>query len=159
MRGRSPEQRCRGFTLVELITVIIIASILAAFVVPRWRGQTGFEERGFRDEVAAALCYAQKSAIAARRTVCATFAVEPSTVALRISRDFGAANCTVGGPLVGPDGQPYVLAAKAPAAFAAAPTSLIFDAAGRPDAAAVLSFTGLPGALDLTVETETGYVH
>ena len=148
-----------GFTLVELVVVIVIAGILAAFVVPKWRGGTGFEERGFRDEVAAALRYAQKSAIAARRTVCATVGTSPSTMTFAIANAYGAADCAAGVPLAGPDGPAFSLAAVSPAAFAAAPAGLVFDAAGRPNAAATFSFTGLPGALDLTVEAETGYVH
>ncbi|HEX6735716.1 MAG TPA: type II secretion system protein [Azonexus sp.] len=148
-----------GFTLVELIVVMVVAGILAAFVVPKWRGGTGFEERGFRDQVAAALRYAQKSAVAARRPVCASFTTTPGSLTLRIADAYGAADCAAGGPLAGPDGQAYVLTATAPAAFAAAPASLVFDAAGRPNAAASFSFSGLPGALDLTVEAETGYVH
>lgn len=148
-----------GFSLVELIVVLIVLGIMSAVFMPRWQGGSGLEERGFRDQVAAALRYAQKSAIAARRTVCATFTTAPSTMNLAISNAYGAADCSAGVPLLGPDGQAYSLNATAPAAFAAAPASLVFDAAGRPNTAATFSFTGLPGALDLTVEAETGYVH
>lgn len=158
MRNQYIHSRCRGFTIIELIVVIVIAGILAAFVAPKWRGGTGFEERGFRDQVAAALRYAQKSAIAARRTVCVTSTTAPSTMTFAISNAYGAADCSAGVPLVGPDGQVFALAAMAPAAFSSAPASLVFDAAGRPSGAATFSFTGLPGALDLTVEAETGYV-
>lgn len=149
----------RGFTIVELVVVLIVLGIMSAVMLPRWRGETGFEERGFRDQVVSALRYAQKSAIAARRTVCANFTTAPSVLSVQISSAQGAANCAVGGPLLGPDDQNLILAATPPAAFAAAPASVIFDAAGRPNAAASISFAGLPGTLDVIVEAETGYVH
>ena len=145
--------------MVELIVVMVLAGIMAAVFIPRWSGGSGFEERGFRDQVAAALRYGQKSAIAARRTVCATFTTSPSAVSFRISSAYGAADCTTGSALIGPDGQNLVLTAPAPAAFASVPASLVFDALGRPGGAASISFAGLPGTLALTVEAETGYVH
>jgi MSHA pilin protein MshC len=157
--GNIKPRRCRGFTIIELIVVIIVAGILAAFAVPKWSGGTGFEERGYRDQVAATLRYAQKSAIAARRTVCANFTTTPSVLSVQISTAQGAVNCALGGPLLGPDDQNLILAATPPAAIAAAPASVIFDAAGRPNAAASISFAGLPGTLDVIVEAETGYVH
>lgn len=158
--GRTALRYGSGFTLVELIVVIIVISILAAFVVPRWSGGTGFEERGLRDQMAAALRYAQKSAIAARRTVCVNTSVA-NAVSFRISSAYPAANCDAGTALSGPDGQDLAVVAKAPAAFAAVPASFAFDATGRPNpnAAVVFGFSGLPGALNLTVQAETGYVH
>jgi MSHA pilin protein MshC len=148
-----------GFSLVELVVVLILLGIMSAVFIPRWQGGSGLEERGFRDQVVAALRYAQKSAIAARRTVCAGFATSPSVLSVRISSAYGAPDCSTGSALVGPDGQDLVLTATPPAAFASVPGSVIFDAAGRPGAAASISFAGLPGALDINVAAETGYVH
>ena len=56
--GASP-----GYTLVELVTVIVILGILAAFAVPRFADHQVFEERGFYEEVVAALRYGQKIAV------------------------------------------------------------------------------------------------
>lgn len=146
-----------GFTLVELIVTMIVAGILAAVVLPRWNGSSGFDERAFRDRVAAGLRYAQKSAIAARRTTCATFTA--TTVTFSIS-SFNVANCSAGAPLPGPDGVDLVVMATGSASLSAIPSDVVFDAAGRPTSGAgSMSFSGLPADLNVTIESETGYVH
>lgn len=61
--------RAAGFTLVELITVLVVAAILAAVAAPRFFTRLSFEERGFYDQSVAALRYAQRVAIAERRNV------------------------------------------------------------------------------------------
>ena len=61
----------RGFTLIELILVMVLLSVLSVFVLPSINTQD-FASRGFRDETTAALRYAQKTAVAQRRMVCVT---------------------------------------------------------------------------------------
>lgn len=54
----------RGFTLLELTVTLIVVGILAAYVAPRFFDTQAFQERGYVDEVAATLRYAQKIAVA-----------------------------------------------------------------------------------------------
>jgi MSHA pilin protein MshC len=57
-------ERQTGFTMVELITSIVIIGILAATIGPKFIGNLTFSQRGYTDEVAAALRYAQAVAVA-----------------------------------------------------------------------------------------------
>ena len=149
----------KGFTFVELVIVLVIGGILAAVILPKLGAGTVFDERSFRDRVLAGLRYAQKSAIASRRTVCATFSAAPVQVSFLRSVGNGAADCAGGPALIGPDGTPLVVSATGNVTFAALPADVVFDAGGRPTAGAAINVYGLPAAMVITVEAETGYVH
>ena len=85
----------RGFTLVELIAVIVIISILAAVSLPRLTAASPFSARGYADHVAAALRQARAVAIASRCDVQFTIGADGFTVQ---QRAVGAANrCATGG--------------------------------------------------------------
>ena len=81
----------QGFTLVELILVIVLMGILAIYAAPRFNS-SDFNARGFHDQTLALLRYAQKSAVAQRRTVCVAFT--STTVSLRLVSASGSSDCT-----------------------------------------------------------------
>ena len=54
----------RGFTLIELIACIVIIGILAAVIGPKFFDNTPFSQRGYVDEVASAIRYANNVAVA-----------------------------------------------------------------------------------------------
>jgi MSHA pilin protein MshC len=57
-------KRAAGFTFVELLVVIVIIGIVAAFAAPRLLDDRTFLQRGYYEELVAALKYAQKLAVA-----------------------------------------------------------------------------------------------
>ena len=47
----NPIPATKGFSLIELVLVILLLGILAAFAVPKWLGKGGFETQTVRDEL------------------------------------------------------------------------------------------------------------
>lgn len=71
LRCRLPglRSRQRGFTLVELIIVLVLVGILGALAAPRFFDRQTFDAAGFSQQVTALVRYAQKQAIAQNRNV------------------------------------------------------------------------------------------
>jgi MSHA pilin protein MshC len=55
--------RYGGFTLIELVAVLVIMGIVMAVIAPRFFNNTSFSERGYADEIAASLRYARRIAV------------------------------------------------------------------------------------------------
>lgn len=142
----------RGFTMVELILVIVIAGILAAVAVPRMLGRSGFDARGFADQLAATVRFAQKLAIAQHTPVFVRLTANAATLC------YDAACVT---PAPGPGGEkPYTVTAPNGITIASAVTALSFDAGGRPNISNQLDIqVNGSGTHHVLVERETGYVH
>jgi MSHA pilin protein MshC len=157
-----------GFTLIELIMVIVILGVLAVFAAPRMFNTSDFNARGFHDETLSLLRYAQKSAIAQRRTVCVAFT--DTTVSLTMAPAAPAAGAPTPGcsaspvTLVGPASATAAVTAKPGVTFDALPTNFNFDGLGQPiTSAGVLMDTQTiqiaNSAKAIQVEAATGYVH
>jgi MSHA pilin protein MshC len=148
----------RGFTLIELVMVIVLVGVLAIFVAPRLNS-ADFYARGFHDETLALLRYAQKTAIAQRRTVCVAFTAGTATLTIAAAP---ASNTCPGNALVGPQGEsPATITARSGITYLATPGGFYFDALGQPSAPQSLQVAnaGAGIGLNVIVEARTGYVH
>ena len=113
-----------------------------------------YDARGFIDASLSALHYAQKSAIAQRRTVCVTFTA--TTVTLTVASVFGGA-CNTN--LTGPTGiSPHVVTARGATIFSPTPTAFSFTPLGSASLGQTISVSGYT-AKTITVDAATGYAY
>ena len=133
--------------------VVVLVGVLAVFAAPRVFNATDFYARGFHDETLAFLRYAQKAAIAQRRTVCVSFTINSAT--LQVDND-GSAGCETN--LAGPGGEtPGRITARSGVSYSALPSAVNFDALGRASLGQNITVQGV--GRSITIEAGTGYVH
>ncbi len=150
-----------GFSLVELVAMIAIIGILAAFAIPRFASVTSFESRGFYDQAEAVVRYAQKIAIASRagnpqNTQPLVFVVI-STNQIQVCYS----NATCATPVLNPStGAALVVTAPNNVTLSPA-TNFSYNALGVPSAGATINVNS-SGVGDINrsfaVDATTGYV-
>jgi len=175
-----------GFTMVELITVIVLMGILGAIGASRFFDNTVFESRAYADQVKSLIRYAQKLAISRNQevfvradgnsfAVCTQSACAAANIIVAPSGSNSGsqgtrARCLVNGTFNSGwmcEGRPNNVAIASnppPGAF------FYFDALGRPYRAAdavgnpstfaqtVFTFTSGTNSFQITIWPETGYV-
>ena len=147
-----------GFTLVELVLVLVLLAVLSVVAIPSLSGGDGLKSHAFGEQVRATLRFAQKTAVSHRRLVCATFSA--SSVTLSIATVFPASACNTAMP--SPTGSAtYANSSSA----TVSPTNALYfqpsgnvtsDAAGTTIVSPVLAITD---ARSITIYGETGYVN
>ena len=153
--------RNAGFTMVELVVVMVIIGALAAIGIPRLMGDKTSEAAVFGDQVVSGLRRAQKIAMGHRRVVSAN--VGPKAVVLRVN---GSGNTWIA--LNGVDDGDY---ATTDTALTVTTGALFFQPDGRvtTDAAGTTAWVGyldIAGAVNggtttfrrINVQGATGYV-
>ena len=148
-----------GYTVVELVVVMVLMGILAANAMPHFFTASRFEEMGFADVTAAAIRQARGLAVASG---CDTRAeISPAGYALwqrATACDSGALTRAVQRPGAG------TWSDSAPSGGAVGALDIYFDATGTPydhASGTVLSSaaTVAVGSRSITVEPTTGFVH
>lgn len=105
-RARGVSQR--GFTMNELVMVLVIGGVLAAFAVPKLVSFMGVRDDAWRDALVGSMRVAHKFAVGHRRLVCVT--VANTTVSMRIASANPATTCDT--DLLGPNGSTTFAAAS-----------------------------------------------
>lgn len=152
MRTKPPQpwRAARGFTLVELVMVLIVIGALAVVALPRLMDLTAWRLRAYSDALQAQTQALQRLALVQRRPVVASFDTTGA--------HFGYAS---GGTLL----SLPCPAAASPCISEAGPRSITFNSAhsGRAltSTGAALPVTVSHGGttLALRIETETGLIH
>jgi MSHA pilin protein MshC len=144
------KRRARGFTLAELVIVIVIAAILAAIAIPQF-SQPEIDAAWFHEQARSTVRYAQRTAVAQRR--CVFVQVAPPDLRLLYG---DIINCTITATPVRDlaRGGDVVITAPSGVALNAAPNPFRFNGLGQPSAAATVTV----GGRTIVVNAETGYV-
>jgi MSHA pilin protein MshC len=156
-RNRGARASSVGYTLIELVVVIAIGGVLAAYVGPRFFDQSTFAQRGYADELAAALRGTQKAAVITgcpARLVLAASAYAVSQQAAS-GNTCNPADATWATAVVGADGS--AIAGSAPSGATVSPTGIfLFDSQGRLTASPGTTIT--IGGRTVTIDSTTGFV-
>lgn len=138
--------RSDGFTLVELIIVIALLGILAAFALPRFVDLDTFRVRAAYDEVSGVVRYAQKLAVASGCEV--RVLISANGYALQQH----ATDCTTGAFTDISSSHPVYR--NDSVGVSLTPRTFAFDAMGRTTGTTIT----VGGSETITVVAETGYV-
>jgi MSHA pilin protein MshC len=158
LRSGSGRRACAdGFTLIELIMVVVIMGVLAVFAAPRLFNTGDFNARGFHDETLALLRFGQKSAVAQRRTVCVTLNVNGVSMKMFVANP-APTTCAAATPAQAPD----LVLPFAPRGGSGLSSSLgvpfQFTPLGGTDQNSAVTIS-IANSTPITVEASTGYVH
>lgn len=145
-----PVLQNKGFTLVELIVVILIIGILSISIAPRFFAVSSYEDRRAVDELLTALRYTQQMAMNRGGNIRLVLTANDYTVEL-----------TDGTQLRSPDGSRHsscitpICYKKDLEGVSASATTIVYDSLGRPNAGQTITI----GSKQIQIEAETGYAH
>lgn len=161
---RDARFQATGFTLIELITVIVILGVLAVVAGPRFASRDDYDARVFYDDVAQALRFAQARAVGSGCMTRVSF----SSAGFTLERDdCNSSNGFNPNPLYDPNdfssGYTQQSAPPAGLTYLYSVNPLVFDAEGRARNGSLVVLSSAAaitvGARTLQVEGVTGYVH
>lgn len=146
-----------GYTIVEVLLVIVILAVLGTIAGPRFFDNEVFDERAYYDELVGALRYAQKTAVASGCSVRVIVGVSAYALSQQQNAGGHCDSSDVSFPLPVRLSTGEVMAGSAPAAITTAPTlTFVYNALGQTNLAANQSLA--VGARALTIQADSGLV-
>ncbi len=143
-----------GFSFVELVVVLVLVGILAAFTIPRLVSQSSFDLAGYQQELAFGLRYGQKYAFAAGCPVRAT--ITSGGFALQHSSSCDAGDFAV---LVPHPTKSGGFTVPAPAGITLSPAgTFTFLGTGEASTTVTITLTSSAGSRQVEIIGPTGYV-
>jgi MSHA pilin protein MshC len=137
-----------GFTLIELILVIILLSIVSLVVVSRFSSSKTFQQRAVFDQIQFLLKLGQKTAITQRRVIYVSSGTQEFRLCYTISSPCLDSQSV--------SSQGTVITAKTQNIIVSMPINLTFNTQG----VAGNTLITIPiGSKNLFIEGVTGYVH
>lgn len=139
-----------GYSLIEMVVVMVIVAILAAIAIPRFTGSET-SATWYHEQVTAAVRYAQRQAVAQRRTVYVCVAGTDLSVSYVVG--CGDATAISNAAVIE---IPRKFSAPSGVSLSSSPASFSFNPLGQPTplAGATVTLTGH----SIVVTAETGYV-
>ena len=146
-----------GFTLVELVVVLVILGILAAIAAPRFFDSRTFLQRGYYEELASALKYSQKLAVASGCPVRVTIAAGSYQARQQAAQNGSCDLTDTAWPTTVQLADGQLLSDTSPNGVTTTPAvTMTFDALGRTDLGSDQTISIGPFAL--TVQADSGFV-
>lgn len=133
-------QKSRGFTLIELVAVLVVVGIMAAFALSRMASTATFGATSLAEQLKRDIRYTQ-------------------ILAMSLSTNY-TITITASGYAISPTPVEGVISVTAPAGVTLTPATITFNSDGAPSMPGILSITSSGGGntRTLTVLPETGYV-
>lgn len=147
----------KGFTLIELVMVIVLLGILSATALPKFFDFSGFQQQAFFDDTLSAVRYAQKLAVATGCKVQVSVSANAYVLNSPATRSQCSSNPTFSLAVRHPGtGEASYTHSESGVSLTSTPVTFYFDALGRASADVQLT---VAGTKTITVVSDTGFVY